>query len=541
MKHRYLIISLLLLKSFPVQSHPLDITLTTLQIDQSYFYGTTYIHPYELSLLVADNNLSIQNTSLKELSGIILPYFDERFKIYGKNGLITKKNLSLENTKLYRILADGLYINYYILCDPDQFPITFNVDLFVEYFNTQTNKIILLDGNGNLFPGSEEIILTAKRTEWSFDLNKPDFSSEVDDLTDSDGDGFTDRLESLYGLDPHNPDTDGDGYSDFIELSYGWDPFDKNPSPGQSKETLLNFEQVTPEIEGFQESEDKPSVELSSVDRPLLTHKTQDPRNLIKEHNIKDKRIPDSSILVKTLSKLESTFTGTISFGRIISLFLSVFVLGFLHASMPGHGKGILISYLAGENRKFRHALGFIASFSITHLIDVVILSFGLSLLSSTYQSAKVSQTLKFIGGAGLLVIAIFMIFSGIRDLKNHGDRKNVRKNKAPKIKGAAVLGFLTGLAPCPFGWALLMMLLSMDKVEMIPAIIIVFGLGIFSFLFLLTIGIYVVRTIALDLFSHFSRYSQLVSGTLLLIFALLFFVGPIAIEAEKFDILFVI
>lgn len=38
---------------------------------------------------------------------------------------------------------------------------------------------------------------------------------------DSDGDGLTDKLESLLGSDPHNPDTDGDGVSDADEFSNG--------------------------------------------------------------------------------------------------------------------------------------------------------------------------------------------------------------------------------------------------------------------------------------------------------------------------------
>ena len=86
------------------------------------------------------------------------------------------------------------------------------------------------------------------------------------------------------------------------------------------------------------------------------------------------------------------------------------------------------------------------------------------------------------------------------------------------------LLGFLTGLAPCPFGWAILMILLSLGKAELIPPIIAVFGLGIFIFLLTVTLGVMFLRAIAMDLFSKFSRYSRLVSGVLLLAFGLLFF-----------------
>jgi len=43
-------------------------------------------------------------------------------------------------------------------------------------------------------------------------------------LTDSDGDGLSDRLESALGSDINNSDTDGDGYSDKQELENGYNP-----------------------------------------------------------------------------------------------------------------------------------------------------------------------------------------------------------------------------------------------------------------------------------------------------------------------------
>jgi hypothetical protein len=34
------------------------------------------------------------------------------------------------------------------------------------------------------------------------------------DVVDTDGDGLSDNLESLYGTNPYNIDTDGDGEND---------------------------------------------------------------------------------------------------------------------------------------------------------------------------------------------------------------------------------------------------------------------------------------------------------------------------------------
>ena len=47
---------------------------------------------------------------------------------------------------------------------------------------------------------------------------------------DSDNDGFPDPDERKFGSDPFSPDTDGDGYSDGDEIKNGYNPL--IPSPG---------------------------------------------------------------------------------------------------------------------------------------------------------------------------------------------------------------------------------------------------------------------------------------------------------------------
>lgn len=59
-------------------------------------------------------------------------------------------------------------------------------------------------------------------------------SEELYNLTDSDGDGLSDRLESALGSDPNNQDSDGDGFSDKEELANGYDPVGEKYSYNQS-------------------------------------------------------------------------------------------------------------------------------------------------------------------------------------------------------------------------------------------------------------------------------------------------------------------
>jgi hypothetical protein len=48
------------------------------------------------------------------------------------------------------------------------------------------------------------------------------------DVIDSDDDGLSDDLESIYGTNPNNPDTDGDGLNDRFEIEEDTDPNNKN-------------------------------------------------------------------------------------------------------------------------------------------------------------------------------------------------------------------------------------------------------------------------------------------------------------------------
>jgi hypothetical protein len=44
-------------------------------------------------------------------------------------------------------------------------------------------------------------------------------------LADSNGDGLSDLVDVLSGIDPANPDVDGDGVPNVVELAQGTDPF----------------------------------------------------------------------------------------------------------------------------------------------------------------------------------------------------------------------------------------------------------------------------------------------------------------------------
>jgi len=221
-----------------------------------------------------------------------------------------------------------------------------------------------------------------------------------------------------------------------------------------------------------------------------------------------------------------------------MSLLFALFALGFLHASLPGHGNAILASYLANPDYRFRHALSFIGIFILTHLAFVTILAVVLTGISTKINSTNISFLLRVIGGAGLLIASIVMIVRGIRTLRKNEARHyrnehdnhvhNYTGNAVKKKRSATILGFFTGLTPCTYGWALLMMIVSLGRWEMIPVVLLPFAFGIFVFLSLLSAGVLVLRDVMQNAISRFQRYSYLVSGVLLLVFSIVIFAPQI-------------
>jgi len=59
-----------------------------------------------------------------------------------------------------------------------------------------------------------------------------EFGYNPTDLSDNDNDGLAYFMEvGRFGTDPDNPDSDGDGFSDRVEFVSGFEPTDPNTHP----------------------------------------------------------------------------------------------------------------------------------------------------------------------------------------------------------------------------------------------------------------------------------------------------------------------
>ncbi len=89
---------------------------------------------------------------------------------------------------------------------------------------------------------------------------------------------------------------------------------------------------------------------------------------------------------------------------------------------------------------------------------------------------------------------------------------------------GAVLLGTVTGLGAAPFFWALVQMLMEIERVYLIPFFALAWGVGVFGCLALVALAVLMVRHIILDILPKLVIYAELVSSALMLVFSLFFF-----------------
>jgi len=543
-------------------SHPLDISHTTLTPGPDGLYGETYIHPYELSLLAMKNRMNLHQSNFHQLSQIVIPYFIKHFKVFAGSQLLKLQNVKADSTDYAEILNDGLYLTFTIPKLSGQPIYHFEITLFITFFSTQTNKLLLLDENGQAKDTYREVYFTRKRTKWTLDLLNPDFSADIDDNRDTDMDGFTDHLEGLYGTNPESKDTDGDGFTDFEEFYMGWDPLNYRASKGQTWKALTQIAKIgNPFSSGRDLAQDSKKATRHGQDVDIM-HEVGSPDTATllstREEDVdstkaaRPRSTNGNGDLAAALQKIEVRLHGSWTLGGLLTVLGIVFMLGFTHALSAGHGKGILISYMLDVNHQFGHALRFTFIFTITHLIDVILLGIGGMKISRAIDPNTLTPILQPVGGIGLLIIAMFQIFAGFRKLRPQNadeddsqslaarficfikefglfstrSRKSTRADRAnsnpsSNKRSAWLMGFLTGLVPCPFGWALVMMLLNVEKAAFAFLATPIFGLGILISLLLCAMLVLILRHGALHLFKGAEKYSILVSGIMLIIFSI--------------------
>lgn len=195
--------------------------------------------------------------------------------------------------------------------------------------------------------------------------------------------------------------------------------------------------------------------------------------------------------------------------------------LGALHSLEPGHGKGVMTAYLISSRAKMRDAilLGIISS--IAHTISIAALSIAASSTVTMFVSEQIAHWIElsagiiitFIGGKLLLqhvrprVIVVGRIGHPVhQETYEHHHHSSVHSHVHSHVYAHArvsqqtpdsiarlfVIGFFTGLIPCPSAVAIFLASVSAHEIPIGLALLFAFSIG--SALAMSTVAVLVTR-----------------------------------------------
>jgi nickel/cobalt exporter len=178
-----------------------------------------------------------------------------------------------------------------------------------------------------------------------------------------------------------------------------------------------------------------------------------------------------------------------------LSLSLSAFGLGLLHALEPGHGKSLMVGSLVASERKWRDPIVLASSTAFGHMLGILLFT----TVSFTLAHGLVPSDLKFYTE---LVIGIFTLGTGIwmlsGELKrvsvNHSDCSccsnlvSLKKNKDGSR--LTLIGLLVGLVPCPSAVALAASTATLGTFSEAISVAFIFGFGVAASLLLIGVMI---------------------------------------------------
>lgn len=128
----------------------------------------------------------------------------------------------------------------------------------------------------------------------------------------------------------------------------------------------------------------------------------------------------------------------TIGVGGLPALIAAAFGFGMLHALLPGHGKTVLASYYAGDG-KLIGVLGSSIILIVTHVGSAIVLVLsGYVVLQRTLGGAGRAPALETASHILIASVGALLLW---RALRRHGHGHG---------QSGPMLGFVTGLVPCP-------------------------------------------------------------------------------------------
>lgn len=218
-----------------------------------------------------------------------------------------------------------------------------------------------------------------------------------------------------------------------------------------------------------------------------------------------------------------------------LSLGLSAFGLGLLHALEPGHGKSLMVGSLVASERKWRDPIVLASSTAFGHMIGILLFTSVSFTLAHGLVPSDLKLYTELVIGIITLGIGLWMLRGELKTYSfNHPDCSccsnlvSLRKNNDGSR--LTLIGLLVGLVPCPSAVALAASSATLSTFSEAISVAFIFGFGVAASLLL--IGVMITcsseRIRRFQGMDRLTRYLRLIGPTILSVLGLiiLFHIG---------------
>lgn len=455
-------------------AHPLDISSTYITISWNKAQANSLFHSYQMEYLLWKNQ--IQTWDVNEYfknKNIIIDYVKNHINLYNQNKKCNISEITVNPQEEYQIIDRWFEVNYTFLCEEKISE--WNIEIiFFKDFELQTNNLTIYDANNWIMNSTQYKSITLNNNYNKFDFN---INLKLKKEIDTDWDWLSNIEENHYKTNPNNIDTDWDKYSDYEEITTSYNPLNSSLWPSQKYREKL-------EITNFKE-ETKQTIQKDDNSRTIFS---------------------------QVLEKI-SNYVKNINNENIIYIFLLIVCLWFIHAMWPGHSKSVLVWYVRDKNKNLLDATIYALIFTITHLIDIVIIFIIAKVFFSYYDMSNYIVYIQRISIIILIFLSLYIIYTSYKNLKQ---KQNISCKKDTKSK--YFMWFLLWLAPCTFGWSIFLLLFSLWSIDLIPIFIRALWIWIFICLMAVVIMTYFLREKVFSKIKFFTTYSSIISWIIILI-----------------------
>ncbi|HOX87343.1 MAG TPA: sulfite exporter TauE/SafE family protein [bacterium] len=187
----------------------------------------------------------------------------------------------------------------------------------------------------------------------------------------------------------------------------------------------------------------------------------------------------------------------------LLIVLAAAFVIGAFHALGPGHGKSLMAAYLIGTKGRLKDVLILTIGFTLSHVLSVFAIGLIALVLTDFFWSETLNKYISLVSGLLILLIGLWLLVTRMANWKKGTAHSHVHSSDHPHthtsvhthphsnshpfpnadgklgFKKTVLLGVSSGIVPCPKALVILFLAISLHKIALGLAIIVVFSLGL--------------------------------------------------------------